>query len=267
MEEAFDPAEIKLGLLIAFLLIMFLGIVYFIWHSFYPRFSLLKKLPREELKRVLNLYIPYYRSLSSKNKVRFENKTFHFLEIKEFIPRQMTEVTSEMKILIAACFVMVTFGFPDITLEHFKRILVYPDAYYSTINRRYHKGEVNPAGQLIVLSWKSFVEGFIHPTDSINLGLHEIAHALRLENKIRNNEYSFLEPELMKKWLTLSEKVINDIRNGRNSFFRKYAEVNEDEFFAVAIENFFERPGEFNKNHPELYALMKSLLKQDPLNL
>ncbi|CAN5241301.1 zinc-dependent peptidase [soil metagenome] len=220
-----------------------------------------------DIKKILNQYFLYYQKLSPKNKHKFENRILHFNSIKDFIPRQIPEVTLEMRVLISACFVQITFGFPNIKLIHFKRILIYPDAYYSTINSRYHKGEVNPAGRLIVLSWKSFVEGYIHPTDSINLGLHEMAHALRLENAIKNNEYRFLDPGLLEKWQIFSKKIIPEIKSGKIDFFRKYAEVNEDEFFAVAIENFFERPQLFKKNLPELYQIIAGLLKQDPLNL
>ncbi|MDQ3537097.1 MAG: zinc-dependent peptidase [Bacteroidota bacterium] len=205
--------------------------------------------------------------MSPANKNKFENRVLHFIQIKEFIPRQIPEVTLEMKFLIAACCIQITFGFPSVHLAHFKRILIYPDAYYSTINRQYHKGEVNPRGRIIVLSWESFVDGYLNPTDSINLGLHEMAHALRLENMIKNHEYRFLDPLLLQKWKDLSRIIIEDIRADKNDFFRKYAEVNEDEFFAVAIENFFERPAEFKIQMPELYHIMTGLLRQNPLEL
>jgi MtfA peptidase len=40
--------------------------------------------------------------------------------------------------------------------------------------------------------------------------------------------------------------------------------MNEHEFFAVAVENFFERPQEFKNAIPELYAILIKLLNQDP---
>ena len=35
-------------------------------------------------------------------------------------------------------------------------------------------------------------------------------------------------------------------------------------FFAVASGYFFERPDQFKRNHPELYAMMVQCFKQDP---
>jgi hypothetical protein len=197
----------------------------------------------------------------------FEERVFHFIQEKEFIPRNFREVTSEMKILIAATAVQITFGLPEITLRHFKRIIIYPDTYYSTLTGKYHKGEVNPGVQSIVLSWKSFVEGFQHPDDSLNLGLHEMAHALEVENLIENGESNFLSTAILERWRNCIEPVMEEIKSGKNTFFRVYATQNEQEFFAVAAENFFERPEAFRRQYPGLYDTLAALLNQNPLKL
>ncbi|MEO9966295.1 MAG: zinc-dependent peptidase [Reichenbachiella sp.] len=217
-------------------------------------------------KKILLKRFPYYVNLSENKRRRFEQKVQYFIHVKEFIPRQIPVVTEEMKVLIAACAVQLTFGYPKIFLSHFKRILVYPDNYYSTINKTYHKGEVNPRMQAIVLSWKAFVEGYIDQEDGRNLGLHEMAHALRLENLILNAEYNFLDAEVLESWQRLADEEMINIANGQSSMFRDYAGTDPDEFFSVAIENFFERPEKFKGLMPNLYGILVLLLKQDPLN-
>ena len=144
-------------------------------------------------KLILKNNFPFYNKLELRKKKEFERKVQYFIHMKEFIPRQLDFVTDEMKVLISACAVQLTFGYPKVFLSHFKRILIYPDAYYSTINNSFHKGEVNPRLQAIVLSWKSFVQGYLDQNDGINLGLHEMAHAMRLENMIFNNEVDFFD--------------------------------------------------------------------------
>ncbi|MDQ3394113.1 MAG: zinc-dependent peptidase [Bacteroidota bacterium] len=255
------------GFYVSLALVILFVVFYYVRFKYFFKGPFGGGIKKEDLRHVLIEHFIYYKRLSSGDKVKFENRVLHFIQIKEFIPRQIPKVTVEMKVLIAACCVQLTFGFPSVHLEHFKRILIYPDSYYSTINRTYHKGEVNPRGRLIVLSWKSFVSGYINPTDSINLGLHEMAHALKLENKIQNNEYRFLDPQLLQKWQSLSSDSIKAMKRGEIDFFRKYAEVNEDEFFAVAIENFFEKPAEFKEQLPELYGTMTGLLRQNPLEI
>ena len=175
-------------------------------------------------------------------------------------------MTDEMKVLISASAIQLTFGFPKVRLSHFRNILVYPDAYYSTINRTYHRGEVNPRLSAIVLSWKSFVEGYIDE-DGRNLGLHEMAHALRLENKITNDEYDFLDAGALHDWELRATHTMREIDEGREEFFREYGAVNREEFFAVAVENFFERSALFSEKHPLTYSTLCNLLRQDPASL
>lgn len=185
---------------------------------------------------------------------------------KKFIPRNIGNVSWEMKVLISASAVQLTFGFPKVKLSHFQNILIYPDSYYSVINQTYHRGEVNPRLKAIVLSWKSFVEGYLSP-DGRNLGLHEMAHALRIENAIRNEEYQFLDPKLLADWELRATHTMEEITNGSETFFRSYGATDREEFFAVAVENFFERPVAFFEKHPLTYKTLARLLRQDPVQL
>lgn len=217
-------------------------------------------------KDILSRYFRYYQQLSAADKGKFERKVCNFLYSKRFIPRNMEEVTIEAKVLIAASAVQLTFGLPNIYLQHFDKILVYPDAYYSSITRKFHKGEVNPRFGIIVLSWKNFVEGYAQSEGATNLGLHEMAHALRLENIIRNSEYQFFDRHLIDRFDEYARAVCKNLESF-SRFFRPYACTNEHEFFSVAIENFFERSLHFQKHIPELYQILTRLLGQDPIKL
>jgi MtfA peptidase len=218
-------------------------------------------------KEILVKYFTYYNRLREDQKPIFEQKLLYFTLSKKFIPRNFHVVTDEMKVMIAACAVQLTFGLPRVYLQHFNKILIYPDNYYSAITRRLHKGEVNPAYGAIVLSWKSFVGGYLlNPQDAINVGLHELAHALRLENIIRNEEFQFFDEHLLEKFDAYAYKVCHET-DPSLLFFRPYACTNEHEFFSVAIENFFERPHEFKQAQPQLYQVLTKLLNQDPILL
>ena len=215
-------------------------------------------------RKPLELHSRYYQLLSPDERKIFEKRVQKFISQKQFIARGFDRVTDEMKALIAGTAIQLTFGLPSVYLRHFKRILVYQDSYYSEISKRYHKGEVNVGG-IIVLSWKSFLDGIADNTDGRNLGLHEIAHALRLENAIRNDEFGFLDQKLLTKWTSLCYEEIERISLGNGRFFRQYAATDSQEFFAVAVENFFERPVEFHAYQPELYRTLAAMLNQDPL--
>jgi len=217
-------------------------------------------------KNILEKYFSYYRSLSAVDKGKFERKVCTFLYSKRFVPRNIEEVPIEARVLIAASAVQLTFGLPNIYLQQFDKILVYPNEYYSSVTKQYHKGEVNPRFGIIVLSWNNFVEGYVKSDNSVNLGLHEMAHALRLENIIRSEEYKFFDERLVRRFDEYAQIICRNLEDYGN-FFRPYACTDEHEFFSVAIENFFERPGPFKKQVPELYTILTRLLGQDPLKL
>jgi Mlc titration factor MtfA (ptsG expression regulator) len=217
-------------------------------------------------KDILQKYFIYYQQLLPADKARFERKVVNFIWGKVFIPRGVSEVTIEARVLIAAAAVQLTFGLKDVRLTHFRRILVYPNDYYSSITKRYHRGEVNPRFGMIVLSWQSFIDGYITPTDSVNVGLHEMAHALRLENIIRSEDFPpFFDDTLLQKFDSLGRNFCSQGATNPGQLFRPYACTNPEEFFAVAVENFFERSERFKREYPEIYAVMSRLLNQDPM--
>ena len=217
-------------------------------------------------QQVLQAYFTYYKNLDQENKARFEKRVQAFIDSNEFIPRSIPQVTDEMKARIAGSAVQLTFGFRHLNFAHFSKILVYPTDYYSRITRKYHQGEVNRRG-LIVISWKSFEKGYADENDGLNLALHEMAHALRLENAIHNEEFDFIPKQELKHFDRLALAEIKSIRSAESHFFRSYAGKNIHEFFAVAVEYFFERPGDFLEEKPDLYLALSALLNQDPVRL
>ncbi len=217
-------------------------------------------------RKILETKFPYYRQLGFNNKRKFEIRLRYFLANKTFYGREDLEVTEEMKLLIGAAAVQVTFGFEAVQLRHFRKIILYPKAYYSRHTQKKHKGEVNTAGA-IVFSWEDFLKGYHVPDDGFNVGLHEMAHALKMEDLIPNGEYSFLDEQVLKRWQEVARKEIKKVQTGENKFLRSYAGTNAEEFFAVCVEQFFEQPGEFRRQLPLVYQTLAELLQQDPLEL
>ena len=224
-----------------------------------------RKLNNADLQ-ILNSKFPYYFRLSSSHKKEFESKLESVLSTKEFVGRGGIDLVSEeMELLIGATITMVTFGWRKVRLPHFRYILVYPNTYYSTITKSYHRGEVNPKFGIIAVSWNCFLEGLMDESDGINLGIHEVAHALKLENHIYSNEeIEFFNPNAKREYISHMKAELERLRNGGIPFFRKSAELNEDEFFAVSLEYFFEKPQEFFEAKPEFYKVLVKLMQQDP---
>lgn len=214
-------------------------------------------------KAILAKYAISYQRAHAKDRYRMERIVATFVNDKEWVGAGIV-VAEEMKVMISACAAQLLRGHPDLVLKHFEKFIVYPDTYRSHRSGRMHEGEVRPATGTIVISWDDFVNGYAHTHDAHNVGLHELAHALWFENSIENGEDNFLHSGFLGKWNDLVDAEIRSIKAGNPSFFRDYAGTNEAEFFAVAVEYFFEQPLEFRDALPEHYTVLVSLLKQDP---
>ncbi len=246
---------------------LLLSLLHEILEAIFQSYSYLKRPRLSSADKVyLENNFPYYQRLNPNHKEEFVSKLEMVLKGRSFIGRsEIRVITQEMKLLIGATIVMVTFGFRELRLPHFSKILIYPDTYYSTISQQYHRGEVNPRHGIIVLSWNCFLRGYENERDGENLGIHEIAHALKLENIIKGNDESdFFDLSTYMDYKALAIEEVEKIKSGQVSFFRSAGGINEHEFFAVALENFFERPHQFFQYNSKLYGTIVRLLRQDP---
>jgi len=211
----------------------------------------------------------YMRTLSPEERKRFEWRVYYFLDttdivFKHFKPGQVINFNA-VRYLIASVATEMTLFMTEDCFDAFDKILIYPDKYYSRITGQYHKGETNPSAGIIVLSYTGLNEGFKSRTDGINLLMHEFAHALWLENKMF--DYEIFDETALRNYEHVADKVMIAMASQEQNFLRPYALANREEFFAVTMENFFERPQEFHRQLPELYKAVSKLVNQDPLKL
>jgi hypothetical protein len=214
----------------------------------------------------LNKYFRYYQQLSGREKGVFVERARLFIDSKKFIPKGGQSIDRKVEVLIAAVAIQMTFGLKKFLLPHFGIIIVYPRKYLSVVTKRYHRGEVNLRGG-IVLSWEDLLLGLKNPDDGFNVGFHEFAHAVYFENAIKNEDYLFLDGSVMKSWASQAKSVISKMKRNIPVLFRDYASTNIQEFFAVTSEYFFEVPADFKAEFPELYITMCRIYNQDPSRL
>lgn len=220
----------------------------------------------QEKRKLLEDNFVVYKMLGEKGRKHFEKRVCRFIKMKTFrAGTTLAEITDEMRIMVAASAIQITYGYPEVYFNHFQTIILFADEYFSNATGQYHAGEVNAAGA-IVLSWKNFKSGFSNLNDGRNLALHEMAHALRLTNIVDNNEYDFIDSSIMQSFEGIALQEMHKIRDGENPFFRSYGAVNLQEFFSVATECFFEQPHEFQAYNPQLYLLLTKILKMDLLD-
>ena len=220
----------------------------------------LKKLKPNQ-KFILEQQFKFYNKLTPKHKIYFEHRVASFIIDKHFIGRDNLHVTEEMKVLISATAVMLTFGFRDFYIGLINKIFIYPEEFYSNMNQDYHKGEFNPRLETLVLSWRDFKKGFEIEKDKLNLGIHEFAHAIHLNSMKERDVSSTIFSDSFKELTELlanTETLRKDLIN--SEYFREYAYTNQYEFLAVIIESFIESPEDFKTQFPEIYSKTKQML-------
>lgn len=228
---------------------------------FYNHFYLnLRKLNTEQ-KAFLQNEFTFYKKLSKKEQKYFEHRVDGFINKLSFVGRDNLQVTAQMQVLISATAAMLTFGFRTYLIKTIDKILIYPGEYYSNITKQYHKGEFNPKLKMIVLSWEDFLKGYEISNDNLNLGMHEMGHAIHL-NSLKQNDISAV---LFKKtFLKLTDYLQKneDVRKKviETKYFRAYAFTNHYEFISVLIETFYETPSDFRYQFPEIYKYLKEML-------
>jgi hypothetical protein len=185
-----------------------------------------------------------------------------FIQSKSFETREKLALTDEMKLIIAATSVKISFGLKDYFLDSFHTIILYPGEFFSRFSKAMVKGETNGTG-VIVFSWKDLQFGFDVADDALNLAYHELAHAIFIDHFKKRSDDAFTLNYI--KWLRFVRNKQKLIEVQQKQLFRKYATYNEQEFFAVAMENFFEKPENFKEELPNLYLIMSEMLNQDPL--
>ena len=228
---------------------------------FYVHLPLFLKNLNENYVDILEMKFSFYNKLDKRYKRYFEHRVASFISDKKFAGRDGLQVTDEMKVLISATAVMLTFGFRDFYIGLISNIFIYPEVFYSASNDDYHKGEFNPRLQTLVLSWEDFEKGYDIEDDNLNLGIHEFAHAIHLNSIKERDVSSTLFSDSFKELTELlsnKESLRKDLID--SEYFRDYAYSNQFEFVAVIIETFIETPKEFQSQFPEVYHKTKQML-------
>lgn len=270
LEKYTTVSKVILGIFLVALAIMFfyyafkmLEMVHVIRHKkpFFVHFYLrLKKLTPKQ-QSILKLQFSFYNKLTSKQQLYFEHRVCSFITDKTFIGREGLLISDEVKILISATAVMLTFGFRDFYIALIDNIFVYPNAFYSRVNQEYHKGEFNPKLKALVLSWSDFKQGYNIGDDNLNLGIHEFAHAIHFNSIKEKDVSSTVFKDSFKELTNLlssNEMLRKDLIASK--YFREYAYTNQFEFVAVLVEYFIETPLEFKNQFPKIYSKVKQML-------
>ncbi|MEL7258811.1 MAG: M90 family metallopeptidase [Pseudomonadota bacterium] len=220
--------------------------------------------------------VPLLRNLPPDMQTRLEGKMNLFLDQVEFIGCNGLDVTEEMELSIAAQACLLVLN-TDAWYDHLRTILIYPGAFKS--KTREHDGyvvresEVVRSGESwqygpVILSWAHSKQGALNTEDGHNVVLHEFAHQLDSLSGHTDGAPLLASGQSFAEWARVFTKAyrrhVEKTEAGHNTVLSPYAATSHEEFFAVAVEVFFEKPIRLQREEPEVYAQLSELLQLDP---
>lgn len=221
--------------------------------------------------------VGYYRLLSDAEKVRLRDDLRIFIAEKHWEGCGGLILTDEIKVTVAAQACLLTLNLEGEPYARVRTILVYPSGYTAPEvdpldGGGVLEGEVERSGEAhyrgpVVLSWDEVLEGGRYP-DGYNLVFHEFAHQLDMLDGAINGTPPLADPEQARRWKRVMSaeyrRLVEASERGKATLLDDYGAESEAEFFAVATECFFDRPGALARGHPELYEVLRDYYRQDP---
>lgn len=225
---------------------------------------------------MLERNVPYYKLLSEEDRQELHGHILVFLNEKHFEGCAGLEMTDEIKLTIAAqaCLLLLHRTEESDDFKRLITILVYPSAYVAHSVEHIGmgavlEGESTRLGEasldgVVVLSWDDVQSGARGLRDGHNVVLHEFAHQLDDEDGAPDGTPRLPNHGRYLTWARVLGEEYDRLRKGKKSVMDDYGGINPAEFFAVATECFFEKPGPLRRKHPALYEELKEFYKQDP---
>ena len=208
--------------------------------------------------------VPLYAHLGDENRQRFERDVQIVLAEAAFEAIDGVEITETLRLGVAAGAALMLHGRPDWELPRGRTFLFYPGTFddeYEMDEVATYDGMVHPQGP-VLLSAPAVEAGWAR-ADGYNVVLHELAHLFDFEAQGADGIPSLMDPASSDAWRALVKEEMQRVRLGR-SVLRRYASSNAAELFAVAVEQFFERPVRLQKHHPALFEALVALFALDP---
>lgn len=212
--------------------------------------------------------VTYYNALTPEEKLEFEDRMADFLgDVKVTGIEVLVDDTD--RVLVAASAIIPIFGFKNWRYNNINEVLLYP----SSFNHRFETsgpdrqilgmvGEGAMNGTMI-LSKPALIQGFVNESDKQNTAIHEFVHLIdKSDGAIDGIPELLLNKQYTIPWINLIAQKIEQI-NYDKSDINPYGGTSHTEFFAVASEYFFERPQLLESKHPQLYAMLEQMFKQD----
>ncbi len=262
------------------LLIIFGGAMYYVARIMRRRRrrAALMRTPLDERRRaIIARRIPLYRRVPLYLRERLDGLINRFLDEIKFIGRDGFDVTEEARLVIAAQACLLIMAKPHRWFPNLKSVILYPAAFKSKAKKfdgyvqhggtRVHSGESWMRGP-VVLAWDHAAFGALVDDDGHNVVIHEFAHQLDEATGVSDGAPLLGKDQSAALWGRVFqesyERLQRNVEIGQPSVFDAYGASAPAEFFAVAVETFFEKPRETKAEEPQIYEQLTLYFGFDP---
>jgi Mlc titration factor MtfA (ptsG expression regulator) len=231
---------------------------------------------------IVQTNVAHYRMLQETERAELRAMMQVFLDEKNWEGCGGLELTDEIRVTIAAEACLLQLGLPHDYYRNVETILVYPSAVvvperHAGVFERFDgpvAADVAIMGQAcfqgpVVLVWDAVLHGARHPEQGHNVVYHEFAHKLDMLDGTADGTPPLTDSGQFAEWVTVCTREFLRLRalaaKGKKTFLDAYGATNEAEFFAVATEEFFDRPVALHAHAPDLYHVLREYYCQDPI--
>lgn len=187
------------------------------------------------------------------------------------------DVTEEMKVTVAGQAAVLGLGMEEpYYFDAVQTIILYRGPYeHPPLVQSHHwiVGEGIPVyGEAwhrgpIVLSWRNVLASGRNESDGRNVVFHEFAHYVDgLDGEVDGTP-PLIGRQRQQIWYRVTEagylRLVGQARRDEVTLLDHYGATNRAEFFAVATECFFEQPHAMQRQHEELYGVLRDFYRQD----
>ncbi len=220
---------------------------------------------------------PLTAALPADLRARHEGVVQVLLAEKHFEGAAGFAVTREMELAVAGLAALLQLHAGADYFPGLDTVLIYPEAFIVDHDVHdedgfVHGGEDELAGEswqrgVVILSWQDVVRE-AGGRDGYNVVLHEFAHQLDEQTGEADGLPLLADPDLMARWTAAFSAAFARHRKlckrRREVLFDQDAAENPAEFFATAVEIFFEYPRDLAAEYPDVYGVLASWLELDP---
>ncbi|MES1924107.1 M90 family metallopeptidase [Salinisphaera sp. T31B1] len=219
-------------------------------------------------RRELLARLPWRELLDARQHDKLLRLSARLLADVRFVGCDGLAITRTMRLTVAGQASMLCLGAHPDSFTPPGEILIYPDAFYIPRETPDEHGLVDDLPMLasgeawvegrVILSWADIEQALAGAPD--NVVLHEFAHLL-----------DFAAPGVegappmarFDSWSSSFAEAFETLRRDGSPVIDLYGAQSPTEFFAVAVEAFFQRGADLARAHPALHAVMAAYFDLD----